>query len=333
VIRVGQLLEDRSLKPARSDVGVTTLDGTLPPNALDGRDPPPTEDEILAAPRVCEHPALTMISGPQAGSVFRLERTTLVGRSSDCQILVDHPGVSRHHASIVQLGSNAFEIEDLGSRNGTTVRGLRVRRAGLLDGDRVGIGSGVMFRFALADEIEVSMLKRQYESSILDGLTGAANRRHFDDRLASEVAYAKRHGIELCLLLLDVDHFKQVNDRRGHPGGDHVLRELVSIVKRALRLEDFFARYGGEEFAIVSRSTDRAHGLLLAERVRQLVQSTTFEYEKHRVEITVSIGLACLADCGAELAPERLVRLADVALYRAKAAGRNCSRAIEDPSL
>jgi len=342
-------LEDRSLK-AEGDrgrdarTGAVTLDTTLPPEALDGREPPPTEDEILAAPRVCDHPTLTMITGPQAGSVFRLQRsTTLVGRASDCQIFVDHAGVSRRHASILQTGSNGFEIQDLGSRNGTTVRGNRVTRSELVDGDRVGIGSGVMFRFALADELEVSMLKQQYESSILDGLTGAANRRHLDDRLASEVAYAKRHGIELCLLLVDVDHFKLVNDQRGHPAGDHVLRELGSIVKRALRLEDVFARYGGEEFAIVSRSTDRPHGLLLAERIRHLIQSTTFEYEPQaahpppsgqaqqgRIEVTVSVGVACLTDCGEELTPERLIRSADVALYRAKSAGRNCCRAVDD---
>jgi diguanylate cyclase (GGDEF)-like protein len=265
----------------------------------------------------------------------------LVGRSSDCQILVDHPGVSRHHATILQTEPNTFHIEDLGSRNGTTLRGLRITRSALTDGDRIGIGSGVTFRFALADELEVSMLKRQYESSILDALTGAANRRHLDDRLASEVAYAKRHGIELCLLIMDVDHFKQVNDQLGHQAGDHVLRELGSIVKRALRLEDVFARYGGEEFAIVSRSTDRPHGLQLAERVRHLIQSTTFEYEqllgdssrRCKIDVTVSVGVACLSDCGDELTSHQLVRSADVALYRAKAAGRNCCRTIESVTV
>jgi len=119
-------------------------------------------------------------------------------------------------------------------------------------------------------------------------------------------------------LLIDVDHFKQVNDLRGHPVGDHVLRQLGSTVKRALRLEDVFARYGGEEFAIVSRSTDLAHGLLLAERIRLLVQNTTFDHEDHRIPITVSVGVACLADCGGELTPDRLIASADVALYRAK---------------
>ncbi len=349
------LLEDR-FKPEtnlgrRMRVGAITLDATLPPGHWEGRPPPPTEDEILAAPRVCDHPALTMITGPQAGSVFRLEKSTLLGRDLDCQILVDHPAVSRRHATILQSGPNVFEIEDLGSRNGTTVRGNRVIRSGLEDGDRIGIGSGVMFRFALADELEVSMLKRQYESSILDALTGAANRRHLDERLASEVAYAKRHGGELCLLLIDVDHFKEVNDQMGHPAGDHVLRELSSIVKRALRLEDVFARYGGEEFAIVSRGTDRMHGMLLAERVRHLIQSTTFEYEqpspteppgttrqggdspRRRIEVTVSIGVACLADCGTELTADRLIRLADVSLYLAKNAGRNCCRTIEHPNV
>jgi diguanylate cyclase (GGDEF)-like protein len=332
-------LDDRSVKPWLR-AGAVTLDAMPFPEPPDGRAPPPTEDEIAAAPRVCDHPTLTMLVGPQAGSVFRLGQSTLVGRSSNCQILVDHPGVSRHHASILQTEPNTFHIEDLGSRNGTTLRGLRITRSALTDGDRIGIGSGVTFRFALADELEVNMLKRQYESSILDSLTGAANRRHLDDRLASEVAYAKRHGIELCLLIIDVDHFKQVNDQLGHQAGDHVLRELGSIVKRALRLEDVFARYGGEEFAIISRSTDRPHGLQLAERIRHLVQSTTFEYEQplpapqlRKIDVTVSVGVACLSDCGEELTPQQLVRSADVALYRAKAAGRNCCRAIEEATV
>jgi diguanylate cyclase (GGDEF)-like protein len=267
-----------------------------------------------------------MITGPQAGSVFRLEGTTIVGRSPDCQIFIDHAGVSRHHASIVQVAENEFVIEDLDSRNGTTVRGLTISRSSLVDGDRVGIGAAVMFRFALADELEESMLKRQYESSILDGLTGAANRRHLDDRLAGEVAYAKRHGIELALLMIDVDHFKEVNDQHGHLAGDHVLRLLGSRVKNALRLEDVLARYGGEEFAILSRSTDRAHGMLLGERIRQLIEDTAFDYEARPIRITVSIGVASLSDCGDDVAAERLLTLADLALYRAKAAGRNCCR-------
>src|SRR3954467_1790338 len=113
---MGSPLEDRSFK-AVGDRGrdapivPVTLHASLPPDALDGREPPPTEDEILAAPKVCDHPTLTMITGPQAGSVFRLEKTTtLVGRASDCAILVDNPGVSRHHASILQTAPNAFAI-------------------------------------------------------------------------------------------------------------------------------------------------------------------------------------------------------------------------------
>jgi len=230
----------------------TTVEEVRPAEPRLARLPPPTEDEISAAPRVCDRPTLTMIVGPQAGS--------------------------------------------------------------------------------LADEMEESLLKRQYESSILDGLTGVANRRHLDDRLASELAYAKRHGQELCLLLIDVDHFKRINDLWGHPMGDHVLRRLGPIVKRALRLEDVFARYGGEEFAILSRGTDLAHGLLLAERIRFLVQSTNFDQDDHRIPITVSVGVACLADCGGEFTSDRLIASADVALYRAKAAGRNCCRALEGAS-
>jgi diguanylate cyclase (GGDEF)-like protein len=273
---------------------------------------------------ICDRGTLTMVSGNEAGSVHRLGASSVIGRSPECEIHIDHVGVSRRHARIVQESETQYVVQDLGSRNGTTVRGRPVTRARLEDGDRIGVGP-IFFRFALADESEVLALKQRYEFSVVDGLTGAINRKHFDNRLIIELAYAKRHQTEMSLLLLDIDHFKEINDRLGHQAGDAVLRQLAAAIKATLRLEDVFARYGGEEFAIIARGIGSTDALAFADRIRRVVEEARFVHESAPVSVTVSVGAATLADCK-EPSVDKLVGLADAALYAAKAMGRNCSR-------
>jgi len=207
------------------------------------------------------------------------------------------------------------------------VRGRTVSACPLVDGDRIGFGP-VFFRFALADEKEVMALKQRYEFSVVDGLTGAINRKHFDDRLLVELAYAKRHRSDLSLLILDVDHFKAINDKLGHQAGDAVLKQLAATVKAALRMEDVFARYGGEEFAIIARGIGGVDALAFAERVRRLVEQRQFVHDETQVWVSVSVGIATLPR-GDGMNAEELVRQADAALYAAKAAGRNCCKVQE----
>jgi two-component system cell cycle response regulator len=273
---------------------------------------------------VCDRGTLTMVSGAEAGLVWRLGASSVVGRSPDCEIHIDHAGVSRRHARIFQESETEYVVQDLGSHNGTTVRGRSVTRGRLEDGDRIGFGP-VFFRFALADEKEVLALKQRYEFSVIDGLTGAVNRRHFDDRLVVELAYAKRHQTEVSLLMLDVDLFKAINDTHGHQAGDAVLRQLAQSIKNALRLEDVFARYGGEEFAVIARGIGGGEALAFAERIRRVVEDARFAHDGTPISVTVSVGAATLADCN-EPSVDQLVKLADGALYVAKAAGRNCCR-------
>jgi two-component system cell cycle response regulator len=293
---------------------------TLPPARMEGG-MAPTEDEIMSARPICDRGTLTMVTGAEAGSVYRLGRQALIGRSVDCHIRIDEVGVSRRHALIVQESDTEYLLQDLGSRNGTSVRGKPVTRSRLTDGDRIGFGP-VFFRFTLADEKEEAALRLRYESSILDGLTGAMNRRHFDDRLIGELAFAKRHDAQVSLLLMDVDHFKQVNDRYGHQAGDSVLRQLAATIRSALRLEDVFARYGGEEFAIIARGIDLKQAFAFGERLRGLVAGAKFRHDDVTIPVTLSIGVAALSDCQ-DASVDQLVTLADTRLYMAKEAGRN----------
>jgi diguanylate cyclase (GGDEF)-like protein/PAS domain S-box-containing protein len=150
-----------------------------------------------------------------------------------------------------------------------------------------------------------------------DGLTGLKNRRVFQERLDQEVQRSIRYGLPLSLMLLDVDHFKQYNDRFGHPAGDEVLKTVGEILMQSARATDLVARYGGEEFAVIMINTDQENSTVLAERVRQSIEQMKWDLR----QITASIGVATL---GLEVAaPLEFVRAADAALYQAKHQGRN----------
>jgi diguanylate cyclase (GGDEF)-like protein len=288
-----------------------------------GRVPSPVEGQkIEVRPR--DLATLTVVTGPRIGEIFTMvSEETVIGRAAGCGIQIDDPGISRRHAKIIRQSLATCVVQDLESRNGTFVNGDRVSSARLAEGDRLGIGDTIVLRFALTDEAEERHLRGLYESTVLDSLTGVFNRKHFNERLKAEIAYAKRHGTALSLLMIDFDHFKKVNDTLGHLAGDHVLRTVAAVVKRTLRVEDVFSRYGGEEFTIIARGADVEHSQPLAERVRTTVQTATIEYEGTPIPVTISIGIASLACCTREGSVDEMVSIADKRLYLAKEAGRN----------
>lgn len=277
-----------------------------------------------SAPKLRDRATLTMVTGAQAGLVFTLAAgETLVGRSKECAIRIDDGGISRRHARILPDGPDHWILEDLESRNGTTVNGAPALRHRLADGDRIGLGPSVELRFAITDEAEEELLRRLYESAVSDALTGCFNRKHFGERLASELAYAKRHSTPLSLVMFDLDHFKRVNDTLGHLAGDHVLRTVAGLLKRTLRAEDVLARYGGEEFAVIARGIDVAQAVMLGERLRTTVERARIQYGADVIPVTVSVGVASLACCTRGGSLEEIVHVADTRLYEAKHGGRN----------
>lgn len=168
----------------------------------------------------------------------------------------------------------------------------------------------------------LSVLNQELEHlSITDGLTHVFNRRFFMERIRQEVKRASRYGNDLSLLMIDIDHFKQVNDTYGHQTGDRVLAGVAGLITSRLRDTDVLARYGGEEFALIATPMDLEGAAALAERLRQLVESQVFE-EGKSVGVTVSIGVSGWKPFFRENF-EALIRTADEALYRAKGEGRN----------
>jgi diguanylate cyclase (GGDEF)-like protein len=294
-----------------------------------------TETSIAVAPAGPVTPratraVLTVVSGPSMGRVFSVAEGghTIIGRGREADVRVDDAGASRAHARVI-ASEGRYVVEDLGSTNGTFVDGRRVAgRSELRSGDRIHVGPNVVVSFAIVDAQAERVAHQLYESSVRDPLTRAHNRRYLVERLASEIAYAKRHGTRLALLLLDLDHFKRVNDTYGHLAGDDVLRDVSALVQRMIRVEDVFARFGGEEFVVLVRGIEHANVGRFAERLRVAVERLEIASGEGTsggiVRVTVSIGYASVDELReTNRAAEGLLRLADERMYRAKTSGRN----------
>ncbi len=268
---------------------------------------------------------LVVMAGANVGRVFLLGlEGNLLGRDDFADVPIVDGGISRRHAMVAwNTEHSAFEVSDLGSRNGTMVNGEKVTAPRLLvRGDKIEIGIHTILRVSFSDEPETKYAHQMYKAVLRDGLTGVFNRRYFDERMTSEIAFAQRHSKSLSLLMADIDHFKKINDTYDHPGGDAVLRQFARLVGQLIRSEDVFARYGGEEFVVICRETEQDQAAILAERIRQTVANHRFNYQETRIQVTISLGVACLGDRGVEDAAT-LVTAADKALYQAKEQGRN----------
>ncbi len=247
---------------------------------------------------------LIVLAGENLGQMFPVrDSETVIGRAADAAVRLKDDGVSRRHAKIVQKGGDVV-VEDLNSANGTLVNGQRVAQAVLHDGDKIQVGSTTILKFTYADRLEEDFQQKMYEAALHDGLTRAYTKRYFLDRMPTEIAYARRHSTPLSLLMIDVDHFKKINDTHGHLAGDYVLVVLSQAIATSLRTEDIFARYGGEEFCVLCRGVTLEHAALLAERLRARVETAAFEYQQTPIPVTVSVGVASYVehpDAGTQL--------------------------------
>jgi diguanylate cyclase (GGDEF)-like protein len=209
--------------------------------------------------------------------------------------------------------------------SGLSAGGLELLRAVLVGGCLLITLVAVYFIVTERELLEARLreaARKLYEASVRDPLTGLHNRRYVTERLQAELAYATRHRTELAIALLDIDHFKQVNDRYGHEAGDLVLIAVGERIRLTLRTEDVVARYGGEELLILMRGETIQGALMAAERVRTAIAGSPVTVAEHSIAVTVSIGCAALTTAHDRNAAA-LIAQADDRLYAAKHAGRD----------
>jgi two-component system cell cycle response regulator len=286
------------------------------------------ETVVTAISKISDQPvnldaALVVIHGTdlELGRKFDLKANeTIIGRSSKADICVDNESVSRNHAQITNA-KNKVRIKDLGSTNGTFINDEAVEgERELRNGDLVKIGRTI-FKYIAGGNIEAAYHEEIYRLTTMDGMTQVHNRRYFDEQMDREISRSRRYERVLSLVMIDIDHFKKVNDQHGHLAGDYVLKQLASTVRSRIRREDVFARYGGEEFAIILPEIDLKGARMFAEKLRQLVAKQEFNFDKNPIPVTVSVGVAMLGQAHRE--PGDLIRTADEKLYEAKSSGRN----------
>jgi diguanylate cyclase (GGDEF)-like protein len=274
---------------------------------------------------------LTVVGGLETGRVFAIPRgfEATRGRAEGCSVRFDDASVSGVHAKVVCIALDHV-FADAGSTNGSYVNDTKVSSSvKLKDGDRIQLGSATFLRFSLVSEDEEKALRKMYDAALRDGLTGVFNRKHLEERIDAEIAYAQRHQTELSLVIFDVDHFKKVNDTYGHLAGDAVLKRVAQILAGGLRTEDVLGRYGGEEFVIVLRGISVNGAKLLADRLRDSLERTSLQLGAATLAVTASAGVSSLACTNAQPGGRgrsdktALLEIADARLYKAKQAGRN----------
>jgi diguanylate cyclase (GGDEF)-like protein len=290
-------------------------------------------DSKPVKPQTERRPALVSLRGDLMAVPIPLERDqVIIGRALEADVRLNDFRASRLHARITShqepdSQTTTYRITDLGSTNGTLVNGEATNEAVLNDGDKIEIGEH-LFRFDMQDEIDREFQQQIHRLLAHDELTGLLTSKSFFSELRREAARAEADFMPFCVLMMDLDHFKEVNDTYGHLVGSKTLEETGRIIKDALRAGDVAARFGGEEFAAFLLDANYAQGLVAAERVRVALEAHEFSATRlgsaegpatHR--ITISIGVAAYPDDATD--PIELVELADSALYRAKRGGRN----------
>lgn len=276
-------------------------------------------------------PALVFLTGDLIAVPIPLEREEVIlGREIGADVRVNDTKVARRHAKIVTSTESStretvYTLKDFGTRNGTLLNGERIMEEELQNGDKITIGDHIL-RFDLLDEIDREYQRHIHRLIAHDDLTGLLSGRSFFSELRREAERSKINDRPFCVMMMDIDHFKNVNDTFGHLTGSKTLEEIGACIINCLRGGDTAARFGGEEFAAFLLDAELGQAMVAGERIRREIETHDFSVvrqgrldEKHHV--TISIGIAAFPDDSSD--PIELVEMADSALYRAKREGRN----------
>ena len=257
----------------------------------------------------------------EIGRRYVFEKASLtIGRGRDNDIVLMSDAVSRRHTRLELRDNEAFVV-DLNSTNGTYVndesRLLSERR--LNRGDLLKVGDTI-FKYLSGVDVEAQYHDMIFRMAVTDGLTNLCNRQQLDKLLSEEIQRCERSPRPLAVLLLDIDHFKKINDEYGHLAGDSVLRGLASAMTKRMRPSDRLGRYGGEEFCIILPDTSLDGAASFAEGLRMLAESCVFAADERQIRITISVGVA---QWSTGMMQMDMYRAADEKLYVAKHNGRN----------
>ncbi len=273
------------------------------------------------------HPLyLVVLGGGIPGAMIRLiDGANRLGRASDNTIQLPDSSVSRYHAVLGTDDEGLIRLTDLGSTNGTFLNGRRLPEntpARVDDGDRLQFGAGMVVKFIRPDPCEEQFQREMFERTVRDSLTGLYNRPYFLAQFAPLADQGALRGLGTAVLMLDIDHFKRINDAHGHEVGDAVLREVAGVLRQATRADDLVARYGGEEFVVALPVAAPDQATERAERVRSTLAARRIMVAGIGLKVTASLGLA-FTPPGRSRSVASLIASADKGLYQAKKSGRD----------
>lgn len=269
---------------------------------------------------------LIMVNGGTTGAMLRIEAPeTTLGRSAENTHQFPDPTVSRHHAVIAHDESGLAWITDRGSSNGTYVDSKRLTPGTpvrIEDGARIQLGVSVVVKYVSLDPCDERFQREMFERTVRDNLTGLFNRGYFMEQVGALCERNRMRNLGTALLMVDVDHFKRINDAHGHDVGDAVLREIAKVLRESTRAEDLVARYGGEEFILALPVATAEQGAERAERIREQLAARPVRAGRKDLRLTASFGVSCTTT-GRPRTVKALITTADIALYEAKRAGRD----------
>lgn len=271
-------------------------------------------------------PVVVVLIGPTGyvGKQYPLTQNDIVlGRALENQIYIDDRSLSRIHAKFIVVGTDV-SIIDLGSTNKTLVNGQvlpPLTGYQLKNNDQIKTGN-IILKFLEKGSIEAISNQAVYEKVQKDALTEIYSKGALLEKGPEAIKRSDVLNEPMSLVTFDIDHFKKINDTYGHPAGDFVLKRLCQVIStKVIRSNDFFARYGGEEFVLLISGGDHKIAHDVAERIRQMVESTEFIFEQRKIPVTVSVGVTTKIPTDTEWT--QLYDRADKALYLSKQSGRN----------
>lgn len=268
-------------------------------------------------------PVLLVVSGARAGLTVNVtDAPIVIGRAQHCGVWMEGSGISREHARVARDSTGAVTVTDLQSTNGTFVNGERITARRLSAGDQIRIGPETMLKFEHQTATEQTFHEQRLEQGARDNLTGLYDRRHFLSKMRADMVRVLRARGSASVIKISVDGFNRMTTRFGHDAGEVVLRRLAKLLAMGLRERDLLARWGEKKFAILVHGGELETATLTAERLRKAVENYRIEWNRERVPVTISVGVAAMhKDDLADM--QELLAEVDENLTRARAGGGN----------